>query len=72
MAENKIAGYTYGKDSVPTSPLSLEDLENLKKSVLFTEEDEKYLRMAGEVLEDQVEDVLDLWYGFVASHPHYG
>ncbi|HXG30492.1 MAG TPA: protogloblin ApPgb, partial [Thermodesulfobacteriota bacterium] len=48
MAENKIAGYTYGKDSVPTSPLSLEDLENLKKSVLFTEEDEKYLRMAGE------------------------
>jgi hypothetical protein len=70
MAENKIAGYTYGKDSVPTSPLSLEDLENLKKSVLFTEEDEKYLRMAGEVLEDQVEDVLDLWYGFVASHPH--
>jgi hypothetical protein len=26
--------------------------------------------MAGEVLGDQVEDVLDVWYGFVASHPH--
>jgi len=38
--------------------------------VLFGEEDERYLRMAGDVLADQVEDVLDLWYGFVASHPH--
>jgi hypothetical protein len=26
--------------------------------------------MAGRVLADQIEDVLDLWYGFVASHPH--
>jgi len=70
MATKKIAGYTYGTSSVPRSPLSAEDLENLKKSVLFTEEDEKYLRMAGEVLSDQVEDILDLWYGFVASQPH--
>lgn len=48
----------------------MEDLELLKKSVLFTEEDEKYLRMAGKVLADQVEEILDLWYGFVGSHPH--
>jgi hypothetical protein len=26
--------------------------------------------MAGDVLADQVEDVLDVWYGFVAAHPH--
>jgi hypothetical protein len=26
------------------------------------------LRMAGEVLADQIDDVLDLWYGFVGSH----
>ena len=26
--------------------------------------------MAGKVLEDQTDDVLDVWYGFVASHPH--
>jgi len=30
----------------------------------------KYLRLAGEVLADQVEAVLVLWCGFVASHPH--
>ena len=65
-----IPGYTYGTEASAQSPLSMEDLELLKKSILFTEEDERYLRMAGKVLSDQVDDILDLWYGFVASHPH--
>lgn len=66
----KISGYIYGTAEVAQSPLKLEDLENLKKAVLFNDEDETYLRLAGEVLADQVEEVLDVWYGFVASHPH--
>lgn len=70
MSNTQIPGYTYGTAAVPPSPLSLEEFELLKKSVLFTEEDEQYLRLAGDVLADQIEDVLDLWYGFVASHPH--
>ncbi|MER3445709.1 MAG: protogloblin ApPgb [Candidatus Dadabacteria bacterium] len=70
MSNKKMAGYTYGTEEVAKSPLSIDDLELLKKALLFTEEDEKYLRMAGRVLADQIEDVLDLWYGFVASHPH--
>lgn len=65
-----IPGYTYGTAEVVTSPVSLEDFERLKKAVMFTEEDERYLKMAGEVLADQVEEILDLWYGFVGSHPH--
>lgn len=68
MQTQDINGYVYG--AVPASPLRESDLELLKASVLFSGEDEKYLRMAGEVLEPQVEDVLDLWYGFVGSHPH--
>jgi hypothetical protein len=67
---NHIPGYTYGTSQVAPSPLTLEDLDNLKKAVLFTDEDERYLRMAGEVLADQIEEVLDVWYGFVGSHPH--
>ena len=67
---NHIPGYTYGTSQVAPSPLTLEDLDNLKKAVLFTEEDERYLRMAGEVLADQIEEVRDVWYGFVGSHPH--
>ena len=72
MAEGRgeIAGYDYGAQGVARSPLGLEELELLKQTVLFGEEDEEHLRMAGDVLEDQVEDVLDVWYGFVADHPH--
>jgi hypothetical protein len=65
-----IAGYTYGTEQVAKSPITLEEFEKLKQAVLFGPEDEKYLRMAGEVLADQVEEVLDVWYGFVGSHPH--
>jgi len=72
MAERRgeISGYTYGTGEVARSPLGDEEFEKLKTAVLFSEEDERYLRMAGEVLADQVDDILDLWYGFVGSHPH--
>lgn len=63
-----IHGYDYGK--VQKAPYSLEDIELLKKTLLFTEEDVKYLKMAGKVLEDQIDDILNLWYGYVGSHPH--
>jgi hypothetical protein len=69
-AASAIPGYTYGSDEVPRSPVSDDDLALLKQTVLFGDDDERQLRMAGEVLRDQVEDVLDVWYGFVASHPH--
>jgi Protoglobin len=69
-AASAIPGYTYGSDELPRSPVSEDDLALLKQTVLFGDDDERYLRMAGEVLHDQVEDVLDVWYGFVASHPH--
>ena len=64
-----IPGYTYGTEAVAKSPLTDEDFDRLKQATLFTEEDVKALRLAGEVLDDQVEDLLDVWYGFVASHP---
>jgi hypothetical protein len=63
-----IPGYTYG--SAAPSPVTMKEFEELKQAVLFTAEDEKYLKMAGEVLKDQIDAVLDLWYGFVGSHPH--
>lgn len=63
-----ISGYTYGQAEVAESPLDLDDLDRLKQTVLFTDADAEALRMAGDVLEDQVEDVLDVWYDFVASH----
>lgn len=67
---NAIAGYTFGTEQTAHSPLTLSDLELLKQTVLFTDEDERYLRMAGEVLEDQIAAVLDVWYAFVAANEH--
>jgi hypothetical protein len=63
-----IKGYTYG--SAAASPVSINDLALLKQTVLFSEEDEKNLRLAGEVLKDQTDKVLDLWYGYVGANAH--
>lgn len=65
-----MTGYTYGTTAAASSPLSMEDFDRLKETVLFDEDDVRYLRMAGEVLGEQVEDILDVWYSFVGSHPH--
>lgn len=66
--ETNVKGYDYGK--VGTSPITLQDLELLKATVLFTQADEENLRKAGEVLTDQTDAIIDIWFGLVASHPH--
>jgi len=68
--ETAIPGYAYGSDEAASSPVSSEELDLLEQTVLFGPRDRDALRLAGEVLEDQVEQLLDVWYGFVASHPH--
>ena len=70
LMSTSIPGYTYGTADLARSPLSLEDLDLLKQTILFTDDDRLALRQAGEVLGDQVDDVLDLWYGFVGSNAH--
>jgi hypothetical protein len=64
-----IPGYTMGQKSLAKAPFTLADLESLKKTLLFTEEDIRYLRMSRAILADQHEAILDVWYGFVASTP---
>lgn len=65
-----IPGYTYGSKEVAKSPVSLKEFELLKNTVLWTDEDEKYIRMSAEVLADQTDDILDVWYSFVKVEPH--
>jgi hypothetical protein len=65
----QISGDTYG--DADASPVSLQDLENLKASVGWTEEDERYRHMAGEVLADQTKPLVDHWRrGIIASIPN--
>ncbi|MDT7859439.1 MAG: protoglobin domain-containing protein [Candidatus Calditenuis sp.] len=70
MSSGRIPGYAYGMPHLDDFPMSDEEFEQLKKTVLLSEEDFRYLRLAGEVLRDQIDDVLDLWYSWVGSNPH--
>ncbi|GIX06311.1 MAG: hypothetical protein KatS3mg115_0714 [Candidatus Poribacteria bacterium] len=70
MSAHSIPGYTYGTDAVPPAPIALGEFQQMAQVALFGEEDVRYLRMAHEVLKDQVEEILDVWYGFVGSVPH--
>jgi hypothetical protein len=65
-----IKGYDYGKATLEKSPVSMQDLDLLKKTLLWSVDDDRYLNMAGEVLKDQTNEVLDLWYGYVGGNEH--
>jgi hypothetical protein len=69
-APEEIPGYTFGSEAVAASPVSEDDLALLRQTLLWTAEDDSFLRLAGEVLADQVDDVLDVWYGFVGANEH--
>lgn len=68
--ETTIPGYILGSEELAPSPVSAADVELLEATLLWSEEDDHNLRLAGEVLADQVDDVLELWYGYVGSHAH--
>jgi hypothetical protein len=66
-----IPGYTYGTADVAMSPISMRQLEGLKISVGFTEEDQRYLQLAGEVLANQTRQIVEHWRsGIIAGIPN--
>ena len=70
ISEN-IPGYAYGSEAISKSSISLQELEQMKTSVGFTTEDERFLNLAGEVLKDQVKQVVEHWRSkIIASIPH--
>ena len=71
MVSHHIPGYDFGAVEVKTSPVSMKELESLKASVGFTEEDRLFLQMAGEVLGDQTKQIVEQWrIGIIASIPN--
>jgi Protoglobin len=70
VSQTDIPGYTYGTDAVPRSPVSLEELELLRATLLLGEDDLAALRRSGDLLAPRVEEILDVWYGFVGANPH--
>lgn len=63
------SGYTYGTKEISKSPFTLEELKLLEQSLLFSDEDVKYLRMSHDILKGQTNEILDVWYGFVGGTP---
>jgi hypothetical protein len=66
----EIPGDARGPGAAARSPITPADFELMKKSALFGEEDVRALRLSHAVLQDQVEALLDVWYGFIGSNPH--
>jgi len=70
MHQASIPGYTYGTPLTARSPLSDAELTALQQTVLMGPDDLRHLQLAGDVLADQIDAVLDVWYGFVGGTPH--
>ncbi len=69
-AQTALPGYRLGDPALAASPLTPADLATLKASLLFGDADVAALRKMRRVVEGQIEAILDVWYGFVASTPH--
>lgn len=64
-----IPGYQYGDPSLPAAPLTATAFADLKRALLFTDDDIAALREAHAILVPQTEAILDVWYNFVGSTP---
>lgn len=70
MSDTNVPGYDYGAEQVASSPVTPHELRLLLDTVLFDDDDRAALARAGDVLTEHAEELLDVWYGFVGSHPH--
>ncbi|GBC87798.1 hypothetical protein HRbin12_01816 [bacterium HR12] len=68
MSTDTIPGYRMGDPSLPAGALDAAAFERVCTATLFTDEDRQALREAREIIAPQVEQLLDVWYGFVGSH----
>lgn len=70
MPTTDIPGYRLGDAALPRSAMTLVELEELKGSLLLGPDDIAALRKAEPVVADQLDAILDVWYGFVGATPH--
>ncbi len=68
MPHPRIPGYDYGSDNLERSPISEEEFSYLRRTVRFTHDDKEYLEMAAEVLDGKLDEIVEVWYEFVADN----
>jgi len=67
---NDMPGYDYGSPRAARSSISPDELRALEQSVGWTAHDAQALNMAGDVLADQAEALVDSWRAQIAQQPH--
>jgi hypothetical protein len=65
-----IGGYDYGTGRVPRSPVTMDELGKLEESAGLTTDDRRYLALAGDVLADQAEKMVDAWRARIGQQEH--
>ncbi len=70
VSEVRIPGYDYGTSRVARSPVTLDELHMLEQTVGWSAEDTDALKLAGEVLRDQAEAVVDSLRAQIARQPY--
>ena len=65
-----IPGYTYGTAAAAKSPITLDELELLKRSADFAADDARWLRRAGEILRDHTAEIVQAWRAVISANPH--
>lgn len=65
-----IAGYTYDDADLVASPVTEDDLDLLRQTLLWDPATTAALRRLAELLEPHVDDILDTWYGYVGANAH--
>ncbi len=68
MTQTSIPGYRMGDPALPPASMSSEDFGRLLQSLLFTDDDREALQEARGIVGPRVEELLDVWYGFVGGH----
>lgn len=64
---SNIPGYNKGSGELPPSEVSIGAFEQMCEAALFDEKDIEALRRSRAILEPQLNEILDVWYGFVGS-----
>lgn len=68
--QRHLDGYDYGATSIGRSPVTIEELTLLERTVALTAEDEHWLQQAGTKLADQTDAIIAAWREVIAANPH--
>jgi hypothetical protein len=69
-AKQRILGYDFGSPQSARSPVSMEELRQLKETLGWTSEDEQLLRKHVEFFRSEAESMVDAWRAIIGAQPH--